>query len=110
MDFDSSLPDMRGQIRRRIMKVKVILEAELDIDSDELEDVDVEDAVGDMEVYEELCDRARTITTKCVSAVVMNDHISGECVNCKEEKDLLPLDDDQGICDDCAQVMNDLAP
>lgn len=34
----------------------------------------------------------------------------GECVNCKEQKKLLPLEDEQGICDDCAQTMNDMAP
>lgn len=38
------------------------------------------------------------------------DHTSGECVQCKEEKSLLPLEDGQGICEDCAQVMNDMAP
>jgi len=32
------------------------------------------------------------------------------CICCKENKKLLLLDDEQGICDDCAQVVNDLAP
>lgn len=35
---------------------------------------------------------------------------SGECVNCKTDQQLLELDDDQGICENCAQVMSDLAP
>ncbi len=34
----------------------------------------------------------------------------GTCINCKEDKELLLLDDEQGICEDCAQVMSDLAP
>jgi hypothetical protein len=34
----------------------------------------------------------------------------GTCINCKEDKELLLLEDQQGICEDCAQVMSDLAP
>lgn len=32
------------------------------------------------------------------------------CVQCHQEKELLMLDDSQGICDDCAQHMSDMAP
>ncbi|GIO08762.1 hypothetical protein J31TS6_47900 [Brevibacillus reuszeri] len=34
----------------------------------------------------------------------------GKCVNCKADQQLLQLDDGQVICDNCAQVMSDMAP
>lgn len=36
--------------------------------------------------------------------------IVGKCAVCKSIKKLLTIDDDQGVCDDCAQYMNDMRP
>lgn len=33
-----------------------------------------------------------------------------KCVVCKSEKLLLDLEDGRGICEDCAQYMNDMRP
>lgn len=35
---------------------------------------------------------------------------NGICVVCKNNKNLLYVEDGEGLCDDCAQYMNDMAP
>ncbi|GIO03408.1 hypothetical protein J5TS2_40760 [Brevibacillus halotolerans] len=59
------------------MKIKAILELEIDIDEATYNslDVNVVDAVGDAEAYREIEDRARSITTQCISAEIIEEEV-----------------------------------
>ncbi|MFF2531532.1 hypothetical protein ACFVS2_21730 [Brevibacillus sp. NPDC058079] len=58
------------------MKIRALLAVEIDVDEHNYTHLDVNSAIGDMEVFNELQENARTVTTECLSIQVIEEEVS----------------------------------
>ncbi|MGF9909548.1 hypothetical protein [Brevibacillus porteri] len=57
------------------MKIKAVLAVEIDIDEYHYTNLNVNGAVGDMEIFNELEKNARTTTTECLSVEIIEEEV-----------------------------------